>query len=139
VSYAAAAGGRPPPQPVLSAVETAYANYLRAFSTAFRQLNAAPLQGVETGSVLAHDEMLIERQIASNQFYRVSAEHNERLGVQQDGVVWVYDTIADHSVTVDRTSHEVGGAKNPTYITRSSYKFIQEGDGWKVDDIVGAD
>jgi hypothetical protein len=137
VSYAAAAGGRPPPQPVLSAVETAYANYLRAIGAAFSELSSVPLQDEVTGPALARDTQIIQHEKALNQYFEIRAEHNERLGMQTDGTVWLYDTIADHSVSIDRTTHKAVGPTNPTDITRSAYEFVQESDGWKVDDIVG--
>jgi hypothetical protein len=138
VSYAAVGGGQAVPQPMLGDIEEAFQKFNMSSASAFRTLQPSQLQQVENGGALTHDTALIQQQVASNEYVRVDEQHNYRIGVEQAGVVWVYDTIADYSVSVNRaTNQAVTTQGRQTFINRTAFEFSQGSGSWKVDYILG--
>jgi hypothetical protein len=140
VSYAAVARGQSPPEPLRNEIQAAYSTEGRADASAFASSNIQPLEQIEEGPALSHDATLIQQQVESHQYVRVDGEHNYRIGIQEDGIVWVYDTIADYSVTLNRRSGKVvGPSGTSTYVSRSAFEFVNESGAWKCNYILGVD
>jgi hypothetical protein len=132
VSYAAEARGARLPSQLQADVQRSYLAYWDATKNALEQTNAVLLEPNEIDPKLSQDRLFIESLIRKGQSYLILVEHNFRIAREDDYTVWVYDSIADSSYAVDRSSKRPIN-RMPVQVTRKSLRFKKVGSEWKLD------
>jgi hypothetical protein len=132
VSYAAAARGNRLPDQIRRQVQQSYLAYWNASKKALAEPDAAPLDRYEIDPKLSQDRLFVKGLIQKGQSYVIGVEHNFRVAQQDDSTVWIYDSIADSSYTVDASSKQPIN-RVPVQVTRKSLRFKKVGDQWKLD------
>ncbi|MGH2731731.1 MAG: hypothetical protein ACRDJG_02095 [Actinomycetota bacterium] len=132
VSQAAVSSGNPVPETLRNEVESAYLSYWAASAKAYRELDPAPLHRVLSGPALEKDLSVLNEQREKNQRFLINVEHNYRIAADGSESVYVYDTVADRSVFVDKVTGKQVRAERID-IFRFGYVLRKVEGRWKVD------
>ncbi|MGH2769205.1 MAG: nuclear transport factor 2 family protein, partial [Actinomycetota bacterium] len=120
ISQAAASIENPISKDLQMEIENAYLTYLAARVEAYRKLDPAPLEKLLTGQALESALSFVNELRQKSEQFIVDLQHNYRVAAEGSELAYVYDTVADRSVTLDRaTGKPVEPAR--TDIFRYSY------------------
>ncbi|MGH2770516.1 MAG: hypothetical protein ACRDJF_08370, partial [Actinomycetota bacterium] len=132
ISQAAASIENPISKGLQMEIEQAYRAHWNVTGKAYRELDPAPLERMLTGHALESALSFVNELRQKNQQFIVDVEHNYRVAAEGSDLAYVYETVADRSVTLDRaTGKPVEPAQ--TDIFRYSYTLRKAEGRWKVD------
>ena len=132
ISYAAVAGDQPEPS-VRAELDHAFSSYNAVLRTAYLHLDPRLLTTVEVQPQLGVEQKHMSRQIAKNEPVRFVGEDNYRIGMEDSSHAWIYDTVLDESVSLNKSTGQPVEEAMP-HVYRIRYSFVKGPHGWMVED-----